>query len=261
MGTGGPDSRGVRLWGVYEGMVTQRVDPEGIGRVKVLIPGRLEPESDWIRPRGTFGGSKNRGIWAIPKVGANVEVEFNHGNPDYPRYDGGPWGRPGGVSDVPEQAPQGNPDIVVIRFGDFAIVIDETVGAEKATLLDVANDSLVRFDIVTGNVQMIAKKDLAIEATTGKCTIDVKGGDVVVNVTAGDAKVTASGKIELEAPAINIGTGASSGVVLALIKTWLEGHIHNSAAPGSPTTPPITTPLAPVPIPSTNFSQTVKAKA
>ena len=262
MGTGESDSRAVKRWGTYEGFVTQRLDPEGLGRVKVQVPGILVPESDWIRPKATFGGSKNRGIWAIPKVGANIDVEFNHGNPEYPRYVAGPWGRPANVSDVPDQAPQGNPDIVVIRFGDFAIVIDETVGVEKATLLDVTNGSVLRFDLVTGNVELTASKDLAIEATAGKCTIDVKGGDVVVNVTAGDAKVTASGKVELEAPAINLGLGATSGVVLALIQTWLENHKHLGVqAGGGISGVPSPDPLAPMPIPPTNFSTTVKAKA
>jgi len=252
---GAPDTKGARLWATYEGIVTQRVDPEGLGRVKVKVPGVLEPESEWLRPMSTFGGSKDRGVFAVPKVGANVEVVFLHGDPRYARYTAGPWGRPGGVSEVPAEAPTGNPDIVVIRFGNFAIVIDETVGAEKATILDVTNGSKFEFDLVTGNVKVIATGDLNIEATTGKCVVDVKGGNAEVNVTAGDAKVTASGKVELEAPEIKLGSAASLGVVLASIRTWLDGHVHSGGTlagglTGAPTIPTI----------PTDFSTTVKAK-
>lgn len=36
-----------RLLGMYVGYVTQRDDEERLGRVRVCIPGVLEPESTW----------------------------------------------------------------------------------------------------------------------------------------------------------------------------------------------------------------------
>ena len=45
-----------RLLGMYVGYVTRRDDAEQLGRVRVSIPGVLEPESAWAWPLGTVGG-------------------------------------------------------------------------------------------------------------------------------------------------------------------------------------------------------------
>jgi hypothetical protein len=90
-----------RLFGLYEGEVTQRNDPEGLGRVKILLPGLIEPETpDWVWPIGSpGGGSAQKGSCDPPAQGATVAVFFKHGEPEHPRYIPGPWGTPGGVSD------------------------------------------------------------------------------------------------------------------------------------------------------------------
>ena len=63
-----------RLLGMYVGYVTKRDDEEQLGRVRVCIPGVLEPESAWAWPLGTSGGgSKDRGFFAVPEEGAEVE--------------------------------------------------------------------------------------------------------------------------------------------------------------------------------------------
>lgn len=91
---------------LYDGEVTRRDDPDGLGRVKVRIAGIVEPETpNWAMPCGHPGaGSAQHGHWEPPAVGANVIVFFKLGDVDYPRYISGPWGDPDGVSDVPENA-------------------------------------------------------------------------------------------------------------------------------------------------------------
>ena len=62
-----------RLLGMYVGYVTKRDDEEQLGRVRVCIPGVLEPESAWAWPLGTSGGgSKDQGFFAVPEEGAEV---------------------------------------------------------------------------------------------------------------------------------------------------------------------------------------------
>ncbi|HEU4405503.1 MAG TPA: phage baseplate assembly protein V, partial [Polyangiaceae bacterium] len=69
-----------RLLGLYIGYVTDRDDPERLGRVRLCIPGVLEPHSAWAWPLGTGGGgSKDCGFFAVPEVGAEVGVLFNQG--------------------------------------------------------------------------------------------------------------------------------------------------------------------------------------
>lgn len=94
-----------RLLGMYVGYVTKRDDEELLGRVRVCIPGVLEPESAWAWPLGTSGGgSKDRGFFAVPEEGAEVAVFFNQGNVDAPYYLAAHWGKPNGESEVPEEA-------------------------------------------------------------------------------------------------------------------------------------------------------------
>lgn len=88
------------------GFVTNREDPNGDGRVKVRVPGVVEPESpEWAEPIGVpGGGSAKRGHYEPPAVNAIVAVFAKWGDPDRLVYLAGPWGRPGGVADVPTGA-------------------------------------------------------------------------------------------------------------------------------------------------------------
>jgi hypothetical protein len=96
----------IALPGVELGFVTRRDDPDGLGRVKVLIPGLFEPETpNWAEPLGApGGGSAQRGTFDPPAVDATVAVFFHRGDPDRPFYLVGPWGAPQGVSDAPTGA-------------------------------------------------------------------------------------------------------------------------------------------------------------
>ena len=93
------------IFGVHIGQVTRRDDPENLGRVKVLIPGLIEPESgEWAWPLATFGGTAHRGHFEPPAVGATVGVLFVNGDVNRPCFIPGPWGVPGGKSDTPSGA-------------------------------------------------------------------------------------------------------------------------------------------------------------
>ncbi len=92
--------------GLQMGYVPHREDPEQLGRVRVCVPGLLEPHSPWAFPLGTSGGgSKGYGLFAVPQLGAEVAVFFKEGGDlGAPYYSCGHWGKPGGVSKVPLRA-------------------------------------------------------------------------------------------------------------------------------------------------------------
>lgn len=149
-----------RLPFLYEGEVTRRDDPDGLGRVKILIPGVVEPETpNWAWPMAAPGsGSAQRGTFEPPAVGANVLVLFKLGERDYPYYMTGPWGEPGGVSDVPTNAEVEDDDrqnavtedeewrierdsragekrfTTTHRTSDLRLVLEAAAGADNATL-------------------------------------------------------------------------------------------------------------------------------
>lgn len=131
----GMEANDLRLGGwPYEGIVTDVNDPDGVGRVRAMIPG-VGP-SAWCRPISAGGGAARRGAWMIPPVGATVLVWFVQGSPERPVYLGGYWGSavsgaaddgstgteaPERVRDIPTSE---RPSVAVVETADWAIVAD-----------------------------------------------------------------------------------------------------------------------------------------
>lgn len=130
----GADPRDRRLLGLYLGRVTNREDPDGLGRVKVEVPGLLEPESTWAWPLGSSGGGMaQRGHFEPPAVEATVGVLFLQGEIDEPYYFTGPWGAPDGTPDIPQDAAVDGPDrqVAVTEDEEWRIVRDSTSGGNR----------------------------------------------------------------------------------------------------------------------------------
>jgi hypothetical protein len=80
-----------QFFGKYRGKVENNVDPQQQGRLQVSVPAVLgEGSLSWAMPCVPYAGP-GVGFFAIPPVGANVWVEFEAGNPDYPIWNGGFW--------------------------------------------------------------------------------------------------------------------------------------------------------------------------
>lgn len=157
------------LWGIYDGVVTDRNDPERLGRVRVRIPGMIDAPGIWAWPIGMPGaGSSARGFFFVPEVDADVAVLFKQGDPDHPRYLSGMWGAPDGVQQIPEAArdlpADETPDVKVLDFKNYEIVVDEREGNETFRIRDKRaqegaspDQDIIEFDGV--------KRGLTISAT------------------------------------------------------------------------------------------------
>ncbi len=152
--------------GMYIGYVTDRVDPEQLGRVRVCVPGLLEPHSAWAWPLGTAGGgSKNRGLFAVPEVNAEVALFFNQGDLSAdPFYLTAHWGKPVGESEVPPEARRTPPDNRVFATETFRIELDESVGARRLQITNVRNGDAILFDAETNTLAITATTRIAIQA-------------------------------------------------------------------------------------------------
>lgn len=89
---------GRSYYGKYRGKVAANIDPLSMGRLQVDCPvvlgsGRLS----WAMPSVPFAGP-GVGLFLIPPTGADVWVEFEGGDPDFPIWTGCFWGK---ASDVP----------------------------------------------------------------------------------------------------------------------------------------------------------------
>ena len=80
------------FFGKYRGTVANNIDPQQMGRVQVNVPSVLGGGSlSWAMPCVPYAGP-GVGFFAIPPNGANIWVEFEGGNPDYPIWSGCFWG-------------------------------------------------------------------------------------------------------------------------------------------------------------------------
>ena len=155
-----------KLLGMYVGYVTDRDDPLRLGRVRVCIPGMIEPASNWAWPLGTGGGgSKNNGFFAVPEVGAEAALFFSQGDIDAPYYISANWGKPNGESEVPKEAQKKKPDNRVLATEHFRIEMDESKEKKKLKIssLKTGEDYLI-FDAEDNTVTLSGTTAITIKA-------------------------------------------------------------------------------------------------
>lgn len=172
------DETGRKHTALYMGVVVDNADPERLGRVKVRVPGLIDPSSNWALPLGLGGGAKERGLFWPPDVGADVGVMFVMGDVDAPAYLGGHWGRPNGVRETP--GPVGNDDSIsaedahkvkAIETDRWEVVLDDRSGHEAFRIRDKVTDDMVEFDGVSKGMTISATTALIIKAV-GAIAID-----------------------------------------------------------------------------------------
>jgi hypothetical protein len=116
------------FYGKYRGKVANNVDPMQLGRLQVSVPavlgaGRLS----WAMPCAPYAGP-GVGFFTIPPVGANIWVEFEGGDTDYPIYSGCFWG----VGEVP--ALPAVPQMKVLKTDGITLTLSDLPGAGGFTL-------------------------------------------------------------------------------------------------------------------------------
>lgn len=113
-------------WGKYRGTITDINDPLMQGRVKANVQDVLgDQESGWALPCAPFGGDQT-GFFALPKVGAGVWIEFEHGDPDYPIWAGCWWGSPAEVPPLLLAPPYKK--LMIVTEGGQTVTLDDTPG-------------------------------------------------------------------------------------------------------------------------------------
>ena len=116
-----------RFYGKYRGKVEANVDPAQLGRVQVSVPAVLGETRAWAMPCTAFAGP-GVGLVSLPPVGANVWVEFEGGDPDYPIAAGCFWA-PGEFPAVPDPA-----ETKVLTTDGITVSLDDRPGAGGFTI-------------------------------------------------------------------------------------------------------------------------------
>ena len=88
-----PASNSKLYLGKYRGQVASNFDLNGLGRIQITCPSVLgDGKLSWAMPCTPYAGKKV-GFFVLPPKGANVWVEFEGGDPDYPIWSGCFWGK------------------------------------------------------------------------------------------------------------------------------------------------------------------------
>lgn len=195
------------FYGVYAALVTDVVDPDGQGRVRVKLPWSPDPSGKayeaWAR-LNVFMAGNNRGAWFLPDPGDEVLVAFEAGDPRRPYVLGALWNGKDAPPETMDGA--GNNEKKTLRSRNGVLItLDDTDGRETLTLTTPGGQSL-KLEDGPGRVEMKDSNGNTVELSTSGITI-----------TAG-AKVTVqAGQVEVSAGMVTVNAGMSkfSGVVQA----------------------------------------------
>lgn len=138
------------------------------------------------------------------------------------------------------------PESLFHNEGDSAVEIK----GDRTAAIDGSSDATVKGDCsktVQGSQTTTIRGDATI-TVSGKLTLQV--GGCTVQIDGSSVSVTAASEVSLNAPTLSLeGTtvqisGATVNITggagdCAIMGKSLVNHTHNSAAPGSPTTPPL----------------------
>jgi uncharacterized protein involved in type VI secretion and phage assembly len=147
-GDDGMNQKTREFHGKYRGVVTDNRDPLMMGRVRAQVPDVLgQYQSGWAMPCVPYAGD-GVGLFLIPPVNANVWIEFEHGDPNYPIWAGCFWSQ----GKVP--ATQARPEMKVLKTDAGTITLNDTPGVGGITIETTAGMkvilSLTGIEINTG---------------------------------------------------------------------------------------------------------------
>jgi uncharacterized protein involved in type VI secretion and phage assembly len=191
-----PRGYGGLFYGVYPALVTDVVDPDGQGRVRVRLPWSPDPDGQayeaWARLATLMAGN-DRGSWFIPDPGDEVLVAFEAGEPRRPYVVGALWNG----KDAPPQSMDGagrNEKKVLRSRSGVKVTLDDANGREKLILETPGGQTVIledgpdRIEISDANGSSIELAADGITVVTG-AKVTVQASEV--EVTAGQVKVTA----------------------------------------------------------------------
>lgn len=187
-----------RYYGKYRGTVVSNEDPDRLGRLRLRVPSVLGKNvvTGWANPCAPYGGAANRGFLFVPERDAQVWVEFEEGDLEFPIWVGTFWTRPSGGNQVPKpNAPDGAeqseqlhpPTRKIIKTAKGHTVQFEDADGKEAVIvreggsghLIVMDGDGIRITDATGNSIEMTDSAMTITAKV-PFTIDASGQPVSI---------------------------------------------------------------------------------
>lgn len=211
-------------WGKYRGKVVDNTDSQGLGRIKVKVPG-VTGDTIVLQalPCTPYAGPQV-GFFMIPPVNANVWIEFEEGDPHKPIWSGCFWGD-GKQDNTKPPTDAKAPDVKVLQTDKLVLILDDQNGKLTAKLKEKADKGTgqTMSMVMDKSGIVLTSKDVTITITPDN--IELRRGTVIIEITdkitlrhppatievANSITLTnSSASAELSASAINLKNGAAS---------------------------------------------------
>lgn len=206
-----------RHFGLYPAIVTDLVDPDGLGRVQVRLPWLGTEGDEAVRAWATLlspYADNDQGLRILPEVDSQVVVGFEAGDPRRPYVVGAAWN---GVEPLPAPAdPANNIRLLKTRAGSV-LEFDDAQGATKITLSTPAGHTLT-MDEGASSVELA----------------HLNGCRLTMNASGG-IEVQANGTVDVTAAVMNVhaGTATFDGIVNCTTLVASSAVVSPSYTPGA----------------------------
>ncbi len=185
------------FYGVYPAVVSDLVDTDNQGRVKVKLPWSPDPGGGsyetWARIATLMAGN-NRGTWFVPDVNDEVLVAFEGGNPRRPYVIGALWNGQDAPPEQMDDAGRNSLKTILSRAG-VRVTLDDTDGAVKLRLETPGGQSIVLSDTPPSIVAQDASGNsvkLEAQGITVTASAQVKVQAATAQISAGMVTVDAA---------------------------------------------------------------------
>ncbi len=181
-----PDGGLQQYFGLYPAIVTDVVDPDGLGRVEVKFPWLGTTGSDEVRAWATLlspYADDDQGFQALPAVDSQVVVGFEAGNLRRPYVVGSCWN---GREALPASPAEENNLRLIKTRAKSTLEFDDSEGSAKITLKTESGHELV------------------LDAGGQEVTLKHSNGSVVAFRASGMIEINANAGVDINAPVANI---------------------------------------------------------
>jgi hypothetical protein len=194
-------------FGKYRGKVVNPIDPLQLGRIMALVPALSELPLSWALPSTPYAG-REVGFFAVPPPGANVWIEFEGGDLNYPIWTGCFWGE----GEVP--AEPALPTTVMLKTLLGTISINDLEAELKLSLLSPTglmslemNPTGIKISL---NQVSIAITQEAITLSHVPSTVEVGPEGITLSCPASVALSSGPASVELTPASVAVANGAAS---------------------------------------------------
>lgn len=196
-------------WGKYRGTVITSADMTFSGRLLCEVPAFPGMILNWATPCVPYAGFE-QGLFAMPPTGADVWVEFENGDLDYPIWSGCFWGE-GEIPVTPELGPLSAALVKVFKTPFCTVQLDDTpevggikisVGEEAVAVPITLTMTSEGLTITTGPTTVLVNAETGVTITVAETVMTLD--EETASVEAPTIELTAEEAINLESPAISV---------------------------------------------------------